>query len=241
VAPSAEVPHHAHKPRLETNYKLQQLRYRFNSFHEDVELTVQKALGIKPQKIKEISQESLTEDEKPHERLAAVSEVKKTVVWASSEQPFKKGNVDGYKESHLKLLQLDPSYFMDVDEKKKAEEAVIQNYAIQRADWVSAVSKVLDSGAAKTMDTSQLPKALVSQKRRNAILKPKASKDFNPRLAWAVAIYRIMNILKAIKEKSLIDTFRAEKSLVSQLREFQSQADSMTKSKVRFFLFRSRG
>ena len=236
VAPSAEVPHHTEKVRQETNYKLQQLRHRFNSFHEDVEITLQKALGKRSSKIKEISEESLTEDEKPHERLAAVSEIKKTVVWGPSE-PVKKATQEGYKESQLKFVQFDPVYFLETDEKKKAEETVIQNYAIQKADWVAAVSKVLDSGAAKTMDTIQLPKHLNAQKRRNAILKTKGSKDFSPRFAWAVAIYRIVHMIRSMKEKQLIDTFKAEKSLVSQLREFQSQADSMTKSKVSLNFF----
>jgi hypothetical protein len=75
-------------------------------------------------------------------------------------------------------------------------------------------------------------KTIYTRKRRGGVFKARNLKVFNPRMAWAIAIYRVLLIIRTVKAASLIDTVKTDKSLVSQLKEFQSQTDSLTTAKV---------
>ena len=221
-----------YRPKRPTNLQNQiQLKERWPSFHERLEYTIARATHTLP---KEIS----TEDEilksnteaQHHERLIAVPEVKRMMVLGTQEKPMH--FEQGHRESHLKLLQIDP-HFVDETEKKKAEEEAAR-FVDYKADWRKAISNLLESGAAKSLN-APLPKAITNanmKKRRGALIKTKITPDFNPRMTWAVAIFRVLSVIRTVKAASTIDTVKTDKSLVSQLREFQSQTDTLTNSKV---------
>lgn len=219
----------AEKALMTSNSRMQtfvELQRRFPSFHERLNFAIAKATHTAPKKKSEKAVAKLNDAH--HDRLVPAPEVKRVLVIGTEEQP--QTFSDGHTESHLKFIQVDP-HFVDEIEKKKMEEELSRIYDPAK-NWRQAVAKVFESGAAKSIDVS-LPKPVMFQrKRRNAILKARGPKDFNPRLAWAMAIYRVITIIRSVKDSATIDTVRADKSLLSQLKEFQSQADSMTSAKV---------
>jgi hypothetical protein len=162
-------------------------------------------------------------DEGVSERLAAVTEVKKTMILGTDQTPHE--FAEGYKETHFNFLK------MNLDEHQSGLDKAIRR-ADTQADWRQAVTRFLD--LAKTVhpiENPKGPKGMVRQ-RRGGIVKHRSAVEFNAKIAWKTAITRIISVLRTMKEEMTIDTTGIEKGLLSQLKDFQSKTDSQTLTKV---------
>ena len=134
---------------------------------------------------------------------------------------------DGYIESALKLLRVTVE---DTTEEEKDKEFIDFQNLDSKFIWSNAISKAIDSGAAKSI---QHPLSKTTRRHGNSLKR----NAFNARLMWNLAIYKIINVIRTVKATVSVvapTAPRTDKSLVSQLRDFQAQNDSMTTARVFF-------
>jgi hypothetical protein len=138
----------------------------------------------------------------------------------------------GHTESHLKVLKVDPN-FMDEYQAKKIDEEYNKLYA-HKSRWRKTFMESLQSGQLKSVLPDSLPGGRVIRRRRNA-LTGLLNRDFDPRRLWGKSIFKVIYGIRAAKERMIIDTV-SDKSLLSQLHEFQSRADTVTLKKIQAVL-----
>lgn len=118
---------------------------------------------------------------------------------------------------------------MDEFERKKIEEEYNKEF-LSRSEWRKSFFKALNSGNLKSV-VVDAPLVGLKKKRRNAI-QGRSKQDFHPRALWHMAIHKVIYGIRAAIANTIIDTV-SDKSLLSQLHEFQSRADSMTLTKIK--------
>ena len=118
---------------------------------------------------------------------------------------------------------------MDEYEKIRIEEEYKKQFA-PRIGWQKSFMAALNSGNLKSMSVDFPIISGYKKRRRNALVGI-STMDFNARAVWHKAIYKVIYGIKAAKASTIIDTV-SDKSLVSQLHEFQSKADSVTLAKI---------
>jgi predicted lipoprotein len=131
----------------------------------------------------------------------------------------------GHTESHLKVLKVDPN-FMEEAERKKLEELYNKEF-VNKSGWRKSFMDALNRGELKSVVVQNLRANRYVRKRRNALV----GRFINARGLWNMAIFKVIHGIRAAKANLIIDTV-SDKSLVSQLHEFQSRADSVTLSKI---------
>jgi hypothetical protein len=131
----------------------------------------------------------------------------------------------GHTESHLKVLKVDPN-FLDEVERKKLEELYNKEF-VTKTGWRQSFMNALNRGQLKSVVVQSIRTAKYVRKRRNALI----GRGINAKGLWHMAIYKVIYGIRAAKANLIIDTV-SDKSLVSQLREFQTRADSVTLAKI---------
>jgi hypothetical protein len=103
----------------------------------------------------------------------------------------------------------------------------------QKDVWTLTARNAIESGIARgdAFFPTFLKKVTSKKKGQKS---GKMRRDFNPKVMWIVAIYKVINVIRTVKstvveQDSIVSH---EKSLVSQLKGFQAQNDSMTAAKV---------
>lgn len=138
---------------------------------------------------------------------------------------------DGHTESHLKILKLDAN-FMDAHERRKIEEEYLKEFHTG-SKWRKSFLEALNGGQLKSVNNGDAWDSL-KMKRRNAVI-GESKRNFVPRAKWHMAIFKVIYGIRAAKSNTIIDTV-FDKSLVSQLHEFQSRSDTMTLKKIKHVL-----
>lgn len=207
---------------LDRDKKTNELSIQYPIFREDLNEVLARATHSKLPAV-QVKPKNRFVDEGVSERLAAVTEVKKSMVLGTDQIPHE--FAEGYKESHFKFLK------MNLDEHQSGLDKAIRQ-ADSKPDWHKAVTRFLD--LARSVQPIENPKAskVATRQRRGGIMKHRSAAEFNPRAAWKAAITRVISVLQNIQEEVAIETTGIEKSLVSQLKDFQSKTDSQTLTKV---------